>query len=262
MLQFDPNNVELKTLQIGQESNIAFCGTASDFASRYPQLLDEYQPMEYPNCGSCSSKCTKLKRIGYSKQILGCCLGTTKTGTCDPNNIIGNLSCDSVMRSYCKGDNINDPKCRSWAILNPGSMDQEAAQYCKANPQDKFCSCAPVDTSLLGENMSANAVLLLQNPMCFSSNCQTYGYKSAAQIASRLQLGSCPAVCINEIVNTDSAFTSLYGVQQNCGSDSKQEPPQQSQFGIFYILLILFVIIITLIIARYIYVKFVVKNRT
>jgi hypothetical protein len=124
--------------------------------------------------------------INYSEEEkFKCCIGETSVLNCHPDLCPNKTWCKNYLNLACLDINrLNKEVCRNIAIensINNSNYDSLVKKWCEKseNRNNKFCSCLKPLTTYNGNIEYYKEIL--NNPICFSNDCKTFGYQTFNQ---------------------------------------------------------------------------------
>jgi hypothetical protein len=189
----------------------------SNFTGRVLALsgpLDIASLDAYP--GGMNNKTVSIKVIERNPSLqerLDCCNGKTSAAVCGKYQPGTSAGCQATMLEHCSlGDNMSDPKCKTWCRTNTDVCDAPVIRYCDRYPSDPYCSC------IKSPAQSGNVI----NPKCIDAKCISDGYLTTNMLAT-----PCPSVVdcriTANLLNSGMQLASGTVINQNCGDKSTQD---------------------------------------
>lgn len=138
---------------------------------------------------------------------------------------LNKTNCESMYRSACVGNNINDQNCKD-KLIELGGSDTPVSNWCNqgVNIDDPFCSCIKA-LNASDEQTDPSVKSYLARPECYTRQCSSgTGYKTTNMRNAQ----SCPPVqnCINTLNIVGNTDLDVSEINQSCDQNMNSRDPK------------------------------------
>lgn len=216
---------------------------------------------QYEKCGyGCNSLDTRYSCLPIQPSMdqtakLNCCLAknlpnNSPNGYCATNWCPNSENCQSFMKGYCQGDNLQSNECIGFCQRNLGACDPALKKYCSNSDNFKknVCGCAlPSDQYPLTKFKTPQGISI---PVTCDERCDVNN--DAIRLAGQqdCKIGAICVVDLKDISIVQKDAKSGIKIDQNCGNSPQPpappNPSSKNKKDIYIIIGIVIIIIIIL----------------